>query len=361
MRYFLLIFLCLAFANISLCLTPQEPIIITKQTLDLSGEQRLFYALEAGDVLVIDLEVTKGKYLKEFEIIAYPNTSKLLLQKVEKLQGNKIRIFHRGIYEFRFQSGNAKVINFSLQRIPFTPKKRNFDTTVKWKTVQDSIRKNYREKVTTTHDTSWITKERKVLVRIDTQFVTVADRQERVHSYTNLTGSNRSNLQFDLPPNTQTNLTSRKVVAWAYWIGVGQQGMENYNQELRKFLLQASVKVGSKNMLAGIALGAYALAVNPPEGDNIKYELLVNQTAVGNGNVTVCYGRELHQLQGNINLKLDNDNIINGINIGIKIVAVMQHKHYRTETYQEKIITPITEVSTKGRIIIKERQVPYIN
>lgn len=358
------IFLILSLLTIGSLLAvaaPVEPVIITNQKLKINGEQRLYYALEAGDALIIDIELLKGKQLKEFEIIAYPSNSRFKATKIDHLKNKTIRIFERGVYEFRLKAGGTKTIQLKLKRVPFSQAKRNFNTSVKWKTVRDTIRKNYTEKTKVSYDTAWVNKKRKVLTRIDTTFTSIADRQERVISMINKITSSDNKLNFTLPSNKIEPLAETKVIGWSYWIGVGQHGLDNYNKELRTFLLKISGKVASKNLLAGIALGTYALAVNPPKGDNINYTLTLDDQPISNGNITSCFGRETEQLQGKIGLELYNDNLINGVNVGIKILVVQTIKRYKMETYQERTITPITELETKGKVKIISTQIPYIN
>jgi hypothetical protein len=359
---FRIFFLLGFFSAVSVvALPPVEPIIITNQQLKINGEQRLYYALEAGDALLIDLTLLKGKQIKSLEVIAYPDQSKFSATKIEELKDKTIRIFERGIYEFRIQAGGNKTVQLCLKRIPASPAKKNFDTTVKWKTVRDTIRKNYTEKTKVRYDTAWVNKQRKTLVKIDTVFTSIADRQERVISMINKITSSDNKLYFQIPNNKIEALDEKRVIGWSYWIGVGQEGLDNYNKELRMFLLKISGKVASKNLMAGIALGTYALAVNPPKGDNINYTITLDENTISTGNVTSSFGRETEQLQGKIGLELYNDNILNGVNVGIKILVAQSIKKYKLETYQERVVTPIKELETKGKVKIVSTQIPYID
>ncbi len=359
MKYTLFILLL----SYNFCLTANAsipPIMVTNQSIKITGEQRFFYAFDQGDNIIINISLLKGKDLKEFEVIAYPHSSQYKGLKIKGIQNKEIRVISRGIYEFRILAGGSKTIQFTIQRQPSHDSKTAFDTNVKWRTVTDTIRKNYSEKITLSYDTAWVNKQRKIIKRIDTIFSTLSDRQERIAPYTTFSGDNSTIVHFRLPKNKIETLAETKVISWAYWIGVGQTGLDNYNKELRLFLLKASGKLMSKNLLAGVALGVYALAVNPPEGDNVLYEMNLKQQHISNGNITSVFGRETKNLQGQVGIRLTNDNIINGINVAIKVVAVSQQKIYEWQTYQERIITPIKNLETKGKIILKKRKVPYI-
>lgn len=340
---------------------PIEPIIVTEQTLQVSGEQRFFFAFEAGDEMLIDLSVLKGKNIKEFEVLRYPESTKFQEIQLTELKGKKIRVFDRAVYEFRLKSGGNKKIKLKIQRIPYSSARINFDTHVQWKTVTDSIRKNYSETIKVVYDTSYITKYRKVFKKKDLLVVDLADQQERVHSRTNLSNDNVNVLSFDLPLSSKELLSEKRVVAWAYWIGVGQEGTENYNKELKQFLKTAATKVVSKNLLAGLALGVYAVTVNPPEGENIQYELTVGEQKVAQGNVTSAFGRVAQALEGKIQLKLTNDNFMNGLNVSVKVSAVVEQLIYRMEGYQVREVKAMNVKDVKGRVVLKKREVPVIN
>lgn len=358
------ILICLLMATVVQA-NPIEPIVVTDQTLQINGEQRFFFAFETGDEIVLDLSMLKGKFVKAVEVLVYQGETKYQVLQVDALSRKKIRVFERAIYEFRLKSGGAKRVRFKIERIPYSSARVDFDTHVEWRTITDTIRRNYSEKITTIYDTSYVTKYRRVLKRTDLDVVEVANQEERVHSRTNLTNDNISTLSFNLPPSIQENSLEQQVVGWAYWVGVGQEGTESYNKELKKFLQTAATKIVTKNILAGLALGVYAVSVNPPQGENIQYELFVEnkgqKTRIASGDVTTAFGRETKELQGKVHLTLNNDNFLNGLNVGFKIAAVVERRIYRMEGYQERKIAALELKDIKGRVILRKREVPVIN
>lgn len=358
------ILLLLLLAN-ALQANPIEPIVVTEQSLQINGEQRFFFAFETGDEMVLDLSMLKGKFVKEFEVLVYQGGTRFHAVQVEGLKRKRIRVLERAIYEFRIKSGGAKRVYFKIERVPYSNARIDFDTYVEWRTIRDTIRRNYSETITTVYDTSYVTKHRKVLQKTDLEVLEIANQEERVHSRTNLTNDNINRLTFNLPPSIREKLLEQKVVGWAYWVGVGQEGTENYNKELKKFLRVASGKVMTKSILAGLALGLYAVTVNPPQGENILYQLSVERgnkmVDLASGNVTSAFGRETQQLEGKVQLTLTNDNFLNGLNVGFKIAAVVERKMYRMEGYQVRKVTALELKDIKGRVILREREVPVIN
>lgn len=344
---------------------PIEPIVVTEQVLQINGEQRFFYAFETGDEMVLDLSMLKGKFIKEFEVLVHKGGSRFQVLQIDALKRKKIRVFERAIYEFRIKSGGPKRIRFKVERTPYSSARIDFDTHVEWRTVTDTIRRNYSEKIRTVYDTTYVTKYRKVLQNKTINVVELANQEERVHSRTNLTSDNINNLSFNLPPSKQEPLLEQKVIGWAYWVGVGQEGTENYNKELKRFLQTAATKVVTKNILAGLALGIYAVSVNPPKGENIQYEISVEngkgKSVVASGDVTAAFGRETKELEGKVHLRLTNDNFLNGLNVGFKIAAVVEQQIYRMEGHQVRTINRLELKDIKGRVILREREVPVIN
>lgn len=358
------IFLLLLLANI-LQAKPIEPIVVSEQSLQINGEQRFFFAFETGDEILLELSMLKGKAIKEFEVLVYKGGTRFQALHVDALHQKKIRVPERAIYEFRLKSGGAKKVHFKVERIPYSNARADFDTYVEWRTIVDTIRRNYSEKITTVYDTSYVTKYRRVLQKINLELVELVNQEERVHSRTNLTNDNINQRSFNLPLSIRENLLEQKVLGWAYWIGVGQEGMENYNKELKKFLQTAATKVLAKNMLAGLALGLYAVTVNPPKGENIQYQLSVERdnkiVEVASGDITSAFGRETQQLEGKIHLTLMNDNFLNGLNVGFQIAAVVEQRIYRMEGYQVRKVTTLELKDIKGRVLLREREEPVIN
>jgi hypothetical protein len=359
-RIFLLLLLATA-----LQAKPIDPIVVTEQTLQINGEQRFFFAFETGDEMILDLSILKGKFIKEFEVLVYKGGSRFQALQIDVLKNKKIQVVERAIYEFRIKSGGAKRVHFKIGRIPYSDARIDFDTYVEWRTVTDTIRRNYSEKITMIYDTSYVAKYRKVLQQIKLEVIELANQEERVHSRTNLTNDNINSLTFNLPLSIHEKLLEQKVLGWAYWIGVGQEGTENYNKELKKFLRTAATKVMAKNILAGLALGLYAVTVNPPKGENIQYQFSIEQgnktTDLASGNITSAFGRETQQLEGKVKLTLMNDNFLNGLNVGFRIAAVVERKIYRMEGYQVRKVTALELKDIKGRVVLREREVPVIN
>ena len=342
---------------------PVEPVLVTDQTVRIRGEQRFFYALETGDVLWLEAKSVKGKPLRQVSVWVYGQQEPIWTSsKGEAAVQANIPVDRRAVYEIRIQAGGQKTVQLTLKRQPKYESRTNFDTQVEWKTITDTIRRSYRAETQMVYDTSYPTQYRRVHYRTAQHIHPLADRTERVHSKTHLQQENYNTLSFQLPTLRQDETQEETLLGMAFWIGVGQEGLEQYTKELKKFLGTAAAQVAKKNLLAGLALGAYAVAVNPPQGDNIHYQW-TDQTGqvLDQGNVTAAYGRFGLPLKGPLQLTLTNDNLLNGLNVSVKLVAVVETRYYREEGYQVRTITPLKLEETRGKVRLVKRQVPVIN
>lgn len=358
----LLSWVVLLWSSISLHACPVEPVLVTDQTIRIKGEQRFFYALEEGDELTLVVASTNGKNIRRVDARMHEGDEVWSSSKMAAQLEGSWNVVKRAVYEVRIQAGAPKTVRFQLYRRPKTLSRTIFDTQVQWKTVIDTIRRSYWSKTEIVYDTSYPTHYRRVHYQTAEETYALVDRVERVHSKTHLQGENSSTLTFLLPKLQSNGRREERLVGVAYWLGVGQEGLENYKAELKKFLGSVAIQAGKKNMLAGVAVGAYAVATNPPQGDNIHYTWRNNAgTALGKGNVTTAFGR-FTGLSGNqLTLTLTNDNILNGLNIHLKLVAVVERRYYRQEGYQVRTITPLKLEQTRGKVRLVQRQVPVIN
>lgn len=344
---------------------PIDPILISEQTFKINGEELFFYAFEEGDQILFDLTVLKGNTLREVEIATYEGASRWRVEQTGTTLEKQLSVPKRAIYVFRIRSGGAKKVALTIRRIPPHTSRAHFNSYVQWKTVVDTLRPRFRLEQTTVYDTTYQTHYRRVLYKRSQQMTTLLSRTERLSSRTNLQHDNETSIQVELPALQQNDYLEERLLGWAYWIGVGQEGLENYHQERKKFLTSAAAKVMGQNLLAGLALGAYTVASNPPKGDNIIYKLWSTRKngkkLEAEGNVTAAFGRFSTDNYRTLTIDLNNDNFLNGLNIHLKLVAVTEQLHYRKATYQKRLITPLVKSEIKGKIHLVKRSVPTID
>jgi hypothetical protein len=140
-----------------------QPIVVSEQTIKVSGENELYFGFAEGDEIIFDMQVVKGKNVKEVEIIEYPSSSKFFEFKSTSISEKRIKVNKTAIYLFRIKGGGlgVNVCQIKILRIPSSDETTNFDTSVNWKIRRDS---------------TYQTRYRKVLIKTDTTATTFIDR-----------------------------------------------------------------------------------------------------------------------------------------------------------------------------------------
>ena len=344
------LFFLFTFPFITHFLSAQEAISISEGTLKVGGisEEVLYFGLSEGDDLVFHFKEVKGKTLKEIEIIELPGASKFFEYKSNLVKDKSIQIQNTGIYKLRLKNSaiSGRVCKYKLMRIPIDPN-QEFNTTVYWQEKRD---------------TTYYTVQEDYLASKDTTIVDIlGHRVERVHSQTATNGRpNKSIVQITLPEHT---------ASWSYYIGVGEDAEAVFQEAeetaiKKKGQLHAGAKLtrslasgdptGSL-LLAGLALNGLAELGVPDKADNVQYWFATDydnaqlfmqgqsfyQFEKGNG--PLSYKRMESPKTGTFYICLLNDNLMEGIDVHIRISAVvvkenwgkMPVRKYSVKTWQE--------------------------
>ncbi|MEJ8841508.1 hypothetical protein WG954_03880 [Lacibacter sp. H375] len=309
----------LLFLLTSLNLFAQSPVEVADNTIKIGafGEQILYYGFAEGDQLVFNFQEMNGKELKEVEIIEMPGSSKFMDYKSKKIQNKTITINHTGIYKFRFSNSaiGGRVCKINIQRIPGSQETAKFNSSVYWKTVYDTI----------------ITpKEELYIASSDTSIETITDQIAKVSSTSALNGNtNKTVVDFTLPQGT---------VSWSYYIGVGIEGQEAYQKGQSEFIKTAAYKASSVpgyGIMGALALFGFNAFQKAQGGDNVKYRFISNWENVlafmkdqtyyqyKQGDVINDASKMTAPLVGKVYLGLYNDNVMDAIQVNIKVNAVV--------------------------------------
>lgn len=296
----------------------QNSIDVVESTFKVGGlsEQEFYYGFAEGDQVIINFEEVNGKELKEFEIIEFPATSKFMDYKTKSIANKILTIQKSGIYKFRFNNTalGGRVCKWKIQRIPSSEKTKNFNTSVYWKTV---------------YDTTYTPVEENYLVKSDTIITTVVDQIAKISSQSAINGNpNKTVVDFTLPENT---------VSWSYYIGVGNEGKQAYEQAKEKFITSAAAsvsKIPGYGSMAALAL--YGLNYfNKVQGkDNVKYWFISDWNSVllfnsgqafyqyKQGDVINDASQMKVPVEGKVFIGLMNDNVVEPIDVMVKVSAI---------------------------------------
>ena len=296
------------------------PVIeVAENTLKVNShsEEVFYYGFAAGDELVFSFKEIHGWPLKELEISELPSSAKFMDYKVRKIKNKTLHISRTGIYKFRFTNptGTARICNIQIQRIPASTSTVDFNSSVCWRTVQD---------------TSYIPTQEKYLLRKDTVAQTLVERVTKIGSSNYVFGNSKKDLiDFILPKGT---------VSWSYYIGVGTEGQKAFVKAKRGFLNSAASfasHIPGYGTMAALALyGINAFSMIQGE-DNVKFwfmndEINASMFKYGKQFKSFKQGDVLNDaaqlkkpVSGKIYLGLMNDNLIESINVMVSVTAIV--------------------------------------
>lgn len=360
----LLLFYKLSFSN--------EPILVIESTimLDLEQTKELFFSFAKGDEIVFDMQMVKGKHIKEIEVIEMPSNTIISEFKVASLSNKRIQIRNKGIYKFRFYSSSItrRVCKIKIHRIPTNEATKNFNTNWKWETIRDTTYTTYQEDSLVGYQTNKTYRTIKELINTDTTFVELLTKNERVHSETAFGKSQYSYVNVNLPknkyyPNIIDPYQSTEVFAWSHWIGVGEKSQETYNQINKNYMDGVKV-IGSLTgygALASLATTGISMFNETSVGDNVNYRFITLQNGIENvfnfGNGTSSFGRNTELLQGGFTIELYNDNIREGIDVNLKVVVAQISKKWKDKEVLEEKEEPQYVTLNKTRMNIEETKI----
>lgn len=363
----------------------QEWITVAELTIEVgpNSEEAVYYGFEAGDEVQASLEILEGKELRTFEIEEYPDNSRLLEYNLSGIADKRIKVYGRGIYRFYLRNSarlKKVVCRLHIRRLPASPATAGFNPAVKWVERIDTSYEVQSETLVEGSEVKEVQQRRRVLARADTSVVTLLEKVERVHSRTKIGSENVAFITFELPqnryePDRDEPYQSTEVASWAYWVGAGEEGKKVLDEANVKALARIAKGVTTGAISAGLVSSGYgALALlaiegvstfsNPPSGENVKYEILREQKGqrqlLSKGNSVAGFGRVDNHTQGSFAIKLENDNYVEGINVNVKVIAVLETRVYRDEYYTELREIPVSEKTMVRRPIISKVKVPVM-
>ncbi|WP_131494728.1 hypothetical protein [Flavobacterium enshiense] len=335
----------------------QKTVKVTEQTLKIkpNSTEELFFGFTEGDRIIFTFSEEDGKKLSEVSVAEYPDNTKFKVVDDKKVKKQEIVVIHKSAYQFKFknESPEGRTVSVLIQRIPPGDAAANFDTAVKWVTIQDTTWNSVTKDVVLGYDTLMVQKIRKVVGYEKKYEEMVLDKSQRVNAKTTL-DTNRTSVYFTLPKNLITESETKKVVAWAYWVGVGKESSEYWNQN-RKMIVGAVQGVASyfSTPLGGLAAGAITNLALPSNGEDVEYALVneenkklylekkpIKSFDFGKGVATFKKFTESNMLQGRYFVMLKNDNYVQSIDVNVKVSAIIEHKKLKDETYMDLQVTP---------------------
>lgn len=351
-----------------------NPILVNESTvmLDLDQFKELYFSFAEGDEIIFEMEMVKGKHIKEVKIIEMPTNTIFTEFKAELINKKSISIRNKGIYKFSFYSSSLtrRVCKIKIYRIPANESTKNFNTNWRWEIKRDTTYTAYQQDSLVGYKTIKYQETVRELKEKKNEEIMLFEKSQTVHSYYNENVS-RTYLKVDLPLLSKNSMREENILAWSYWIGVGQESQEAYKENLKKVSNFAGKLANSyyQTPLAGIAVGTITELIVPQTGEDVQYyfipdfqnaHLFMNkqqfmQFDMGKGRA--AYGRNDRLKQGTFYIGLANDNLTQGIEVDIKILVVKEIKIFENIIYNKEKEEPQYITLDKTRININETQI----
>ncbi len=328
----------------------KRAITVTEQSISIpaNGQQGVyFYGFQKGDVAVIAIDPDKAGEAINLEVQEYTSGAVVYNSKgLKKIKDLKLTVPQKQVYKFILSTASDKAIpaRLSIKRLPEKDETRHFNSNITWKTK---------------NDTTWATTTEKVLVKGELTPVTLIDKTFRVASMANLNPS-RVSVPFKLPANT---------VHWVYWIGVGQQSVEDLKNMTKLVTKGASVIASSTvSPVVGFGLGLLPSLPQVNASGNIDYYFMNKASAEkfvadvdgwkpytfaqGTGIISdykkVSLAETPKTTDSTLYATFRNSNTVTGLDITLKIVAFEQEKKYVTRQVRKPLKVEQKQVPVFG-------------
>jgi hypothetical protein len=338
----------------------QTPIVVADMIFKSSGLEEFYYSFAEGDIIVVDLEVIKGKNIKSFEVIELPSSMKFSSFKPSSISQKQINVTAKGVYSFRLDAGiGGKVCNLKISRIPKDQSTERFNTGWKWEVLYDTTYTHYQEDSLIGYDTMYYVETVKEITSKELSEVILEEKTEEIRSYGIISHDNpRTFVEIILPQNQSGNNWEKKVVGWGYWLCVGNsKGFWSRNKEMVSKSASSIADATLGPIGALIAGEVSSLAIPDASSvDNVRWSIVRNGQEVQafmNGGA-ICTSSCLRSgngpgasgsfvdgyKQGRYYICLYNDNTHDRINVTVKVSALMETITYQDVDYQRTKIVP---------------------
>lgn len=336
-------------------------------------EEELYFKFAAGDRIILNIKEGNGKEIGEIEVVEYPDSKRFSTRKSVMLKDQEIQVNSNSVYVFRLKNTalSRRDCKVRIDRIPAKSEVSGFNTSVSWITVNDTTWKTSSREGIIRYDTAHITETKRGISKEETVEELVLDKNQRLHAKANLK-SVKSIVSFAIPKDEINQQKEKKLVSWAYWVGVDEAGNKAWEQNSK--IITKVIKGGASMLLTplgALAVGVVADLSVPTMGEDVEYWLADNANTVlfkegkafkfkDHGKGVAGYQKFSNEAGRSFNILLKNDNLVQGIDVNLKVVAIYKVTTWGNVPHTETKITPV-----KGRIqertaVVKQIKKPLV-
>jgi hypothetical protein len=265
-----------------------------------SSHVEKYYAFDSEDEVKFSFGLLNKKGTLNFYLYSYPDNQIIFSREsIQDLGEQAVKINKKGVYRFVFTTNHvfARDCQFVIKRIPRSGGNQSFKTNV--------------------------------VVKWDTTYQEVLDTKVRVYSTTNLDHSNKTVVNINLPP---------KTTYWVYWIGVGQESMEQmtkFANALSKVstLMVNPIQAFGVGLIKELPMFHSTATINYVFADNANTQLFVRNaqmqsyTFKSGSNVTTDYSK-VEAIPREVSLCMWNNNMMVGHDVQVKVGAFIVRGKY---------------------------------
>lgn len=355
----------------SIALWAQKPVIVTEQTVQIKKHDTLdFYAgFAASDIIGIDVQELHGKKITSVEVVEYPAITKFSEYKQTRIR-KKITVSKNAVYLFRIinDASTTRTVKLKVERNIGSEAPADFNTNVVWIDPEASAQDN---KIVG-YDTVYTPERKLVKVRTERSEEMICNKTERVHSHYSIGNKNRQTIGLSLPKDEIGKYSKKRMIAWAYWIGVGEEASKAWAKNVSTIghLAAGVADIAGGGPLAGLAIGAITELVKPTMGEDVAYWIFVDAdnarkflnkksfASIDKGKGVAAYGKNINRDNRTLYIGLLNDNSVQAIDVNVKVSVI-----WETEVYEEKLVQTMSLQPRYAKPKNSNKKIPslYIN
>lgn len=341
-----------------------DTIPVVETSLYIKGDQEIYYGFAKGDKIVIDF----SGYLTYISVTFMPDTKVYSDGNITDISKKTITVTKEGVYKFYFSTKssykkdgvkyNVEKQRLKIQRIPKDESTIDFNTACEWVTINDTIFTHYTADSLVGYDTLKYQEKVKEIDVTTMEEVSLVDNVTTVKAL--ISGDNpHAKIIITLPRNEKTDYKTKKVIAWAYWVNVGEKAPSFLSNPVVKTGVSVAKTFAGSTLLGSFALGMVDNFVQQESDnttkvqDNVKYAIVDQQNAElfmhgqayrykqgGDGPRGYARFTDENMCKGTWFLCLYNDNELNKINVTVKVCAIVETTTYKDVSYDREKVTP---------------------
>lgn len=372
-------FLTVIFAwMISSQLFGSDTICVTNQTIRVKSNSSatVYFSFRQGDVVLFSLKEKKEKKITLLSIQEDGQRIVYQSQNIQKPLNGLFFVPTTKVYHFKFINDalSSRSIEFVISRIPSSNAYASFNTSPLWIDKIDTLYDVRKNDQIVGFDSIW--KTIPVLIKdtcIKSEEISL-DQTIRLESSISLRKKNRAVIEINMDKAFSSELMEIKPVAWAYWIGVGEEAQDSWNQTAKNAAkLTGSILSKFVNPLLGFAVGIIPEFIVPSSGKNISYWFVNDTSQVNNflnkkdfesiehGKAIVAYGKKNNPNNRKLYLCILNESAISPAEVNVKFAIQYEECKKNIRFEQNLQLKPIYKRAKANKPMYKIYKIPIVN